>query len=894
LDFVHPEDASGALESLRALAQRSDAELGPLVFTWRLTRADGKQIKVEHTFSRTRTPSGPVLLGILQRALDDDPAYRKLLDSEARFRGLLSLSSDWYWEQDAEFRFTMFAGQRHDGLPSGASALIGKRRWDSPGEPIGTTWEEHIGLLEARKPFRDLILHRTAVFSEQPIIIRVHGDPVFDEYGKFLGYRGTASDITKEKRAELSIADAEARYRALVNVAPDGIVVLNEGVIEFANDTFIEMMRAQGPQAFIGRQMLDFIHPSYVEDVRERAARLMRQELRSDAFKERKLVRMDGTTLLAEMRGTIFTAEGRTLIQSIVRDISRYREIEDNLRKSEERFRDMAQAAGEYLWEVDAQGRYTYLSDRVVDVLGHTQDWLIGRRPMDFMPEEERQLVANWFSANAREGGFRNLEHRSITRSGETIWQRVSGVAIYDEQGQAAGFRGTGLDITLQKVSEQQVRRMATHDTLTGLPNRALLQDRLQQALSKSERDRLQVGVLFIDLDKFKRINDLLGHSSGDELLRQASRRLTEILRGQDTLCRIGGDEFVAIIENAGSRQELERTAARIIAVLTEEFFLTGGRFTVGASVGISMYPGDAQTPEELIRRADSAMYQAKKRGGGQSAVYSAELGPGTDERFRFEIELRRAITQREFRVHLQPIFDAQDGVLVGAEALIRWQHPERGLLPPGRFIPAAEAANLISTLGDWIINEVAEHLHEWYARTGQLIKVSVNVSVQQLATGLDFVEFLEGVVHRHQLPPECLVLEVTESLLVQSIDVVVSTLRAARELGMQVAMDDFGTGYSSLHVLRQLPIDTIKVDRAFVRYLERGAKDFAVLAAVIQLARALDLKVVAEGIEEPHQVELLRELGFDYMQGFYFAKPMPVEEFAARYVYTQTTSEQV
>jgi EAL domain-containing protein (putative c-di-GMP-specific phosphodiesterase class I) len=283
-------------------------------------------------------------------------------------------------------------------------------------------------------------------------------------------------------------------------------------------------------------------------------------------------------------------------------------------------------------------------------------------------------------------------------------------------------------------------------------------------------------------------------------------------------------------------------------------------------------------------------MYQAKKRGGGQTAVYSAELGPGTDERFRFEIELRRAITKNEFRVHLQPIFSAVDGKLTGAEALIRWQHPERGLLPPGRFIPAAEAANLISTLGDWIINEVAGHLRDWHQRTGQLIKVSVNVSVQQLATGLDFVEYLEDVVRRHQLPAECLVLEVTESLLVQSIDAVVSTLRAARNLGMQVAMDDFGTGYSSLHVLRHLPIDTIKVDRAFVRNLKREEKDFAVLAAVIQLARALDLKVVAEGVEEQHHLELLRELGFDQVQGFLFAKPMPVEEFAARYVFTTAT----
>lgn len=890
LDFVRPEDVAGARASLRDLAARDAAALGPAVFTWHLLRGDGKQIKVEHTFSRTDAARGLVLLGVLQRTLDDDPDYRALLDSEARFRGLLSLSSDWYWEQDAQYRFTMFAGQRHDGLPSGAPSLVGKRRWDSPGEPIGTTWAQHKAELEAHKPFRDLILHRTAVFSERPIIIRVHGDPVFDQHGAFLGYRGTASDVTKEKQAELSIAEAEARYRALVNVAADGIIVLNNGVMEFVNDTFVQMMQAVGPQEFLGRRILDFMHPAYVDDVRQRAEHLMRGGTHSDPFKERKLVRPDGSILVAEMRGTVFTSEGRVLIQSVVRDVSRYRQIEDELRKSEERFRDVAEAAGEFVWEIDAEGRYTYLSDRVTDVLGYAKQELLGKKSTDLIPADEVATVAGWFAARASEGSFRNLEHRSTTRRGEVIWLQVSGVALRDAEGELIGYRGTGLDITQQKLAEQQVRRLATHDALTGLPNRALLQDRLQHSLAKAERAATQVGVLFIDLDKFKRINDLLGHASGDELLRQAGRRLTEVLRGQDTLCRIGGDEFVAIIEPVETRSELERTGARIIAVLTEEFHLISGRFSVGASVGISVFPDDARTPEELIRRADAAMYQAKKRGGGQIAMYSAELGPGTDERFRFEIELRRAITQNEFRVHLQPIFDARDGSLAGAEALIRWQHPERGLLPPGRFIPAAEAANLISTLGDWIINEVARHLRDWYRNTGQRIKVSVNVSVQQLATGLDFVEYLEDVVRRNQLPPECLVLEVTESLLVQSLDAVVSTLRAARNLGIQVAMDDFGTGYSSLHVLRHLPIDTIKVDRAFVRNLQREEKDFAVLAAVIQLARALDLRVVAEGIEEAYQVDLLRELGFDQMQGYFFARPMPVEQFAQRYVYAEAT----
>ncbi len=885
LDFLRPEDRAAASASLAALAQRRDVQADAAAQRWTLLGADAHPVRIDHCFSHTVSAGPALLLGVLQRVLDDDPSYRKLLESEARFRGLLALSSDWYWEQDAQFRFTMFAGQRHDGLPRGAYSLLGLRRWDTPGEPIGMSWAEHIAQLEAHQPFRNLILHRTGVFSEHPIVISVHGDPVFDADGNFVGYRGIASDITKEQKAQLAIAEAEERYRALVNVAADGIIVLDNGVIEFVNDTFVQMMRAGGPEEFLGRSVADFVHPEYLESVHARSVGLMRGETHIDPFMERKLVRKDGTILVVEMRGATFASGGRMLIQSVVRDVSRYRQIEDDLRRSEERFRDMAEAAGEYVWEVDAEGHYTYLSDRVVDVLGYTKEELLGEKPTAFVPPEEHEAMAAWFAAHASQRDFRNLEHRSVTKSGEVIWQQVSAVAVRDGGGAVVGYRGTGLDVTQQKLSEQQARRLATHDALTGLPNRALLQDRLQHSLAKAERAATQLGVLFIDLDKFKRINDLLGHASGDELLRQAARRLTEVLRGQDTLCRIGGDEFVAVIEPVESRAELERTGARIIKALTEEFHLLSGRFSVGASVGISVFPEDAKTPEDLIRRADAAMYQAKQRGGGQCAVYSAELGPGTDERFRFEIELRRAIMQNEFRVHLQPIFDARDGALTGAEALIRWQHPERGLLPPGRFVPAAEAANLISALGDWLINEVARHLHQWHQATGKRIKVAVNVSVQQLATGLDFVDYLEEVVQRHQIPPECLVLEVTESLLVQSLDAVASTLRAARDLGMKVSMDDFGTGYSSLHLLRHLPIDTIKVDRAFVRNLKRDEKDFAVLAAVIQLARALELKVVAEGVEEQHHVELLRELGFDQVQGFLFARPMPVEEFSARYV---------
>jgi diguanylate cyclase (GGDEF)-like protein/PAS domain S-box-containing protein len=813
------------------------------------------------------------------------PLEQPMAEGEARFRALLALSSDWYWEQDAEFRFTMFAGQRNDGLPSGASALIGLRRWDTPGQPIGITWDEHIARLQAHKPFRDLVLHRTGVLSERPIIIRVHGDPMFDARGEFVGYRGIATDITKEKQAELAISEAETRYRSLVNIAPDGILVLDDGKIEFVNDTFVRMMHAQSAAHFLGRDVTEFIHPSYRASVVDRLGLLQHGEAPSDTFLERKLLRADGSVLLAELRGTVFRSGERALIQSVVRDVSRYRQIEDELRFSEQRFRDVAEAAGEYVWEIDTGLRYTYLSDRVSGVLGYTKQELLGKRPFDLMPADEPKAVRECFNSSSAEHGFSNLTHRAITKHGEIIWQQISCVGFRDANGALAGFRGTALNVTERRLAEAQVRRLATHDALTGLPNRTLLLDRLQQALAKSERDGTHVALMFIDLDKFKRINDLLGHSAGDELLRQAARRLSDVLRGEDTLCRIGGDEFVAMVDGFETREQLESIGARILTAIKREFHLTSGRFSVGASLGIALYPEDAREPEELLRRADAAMYQAKSKGGGQIALYSAYAGQGTDERFRFEIELRRAITKNEFRAHLQPLFDAASGALTSAEALIRWQHPERGLLPPGHFIPAAESANLISTLGDWMINHVVGQMHQWREQGRAPLPVSVNVSVQQLATGMDFVDYLDDVLTRYSVPAHWLVLEVTETLLVQSMDAVAGALNAARKLGVRVAMDDFGTGYSSLHLLRQLPIDIIKIDRAFVRDLCAGGKDLAVLAAVVQLARALELKIVAEGVEQAEQLALLRELGFDDVQGYLFAKPMPTEAFSTRYL---------
>ncbi|PWC76223.1 EAL domain-containing protein [Azospirillum sp. TSH64] len=433
-------------------------------------------------------------------------------------------------------------------------------------------------------------------------------------------------------------------------------------------------------------------------------------------------------------------------------------------------------------------------------------------------------------------------------------------------------------DIGEKRRAEQHIQYLAHFDALTGLPNRVLLYDRIAQALREGRRDGTKVAVLFIDLDRFKVINDSLGHSFGDEVLRSVARRLQAGLRESDTVGRLGGDEFLIVVRRVTEPKDAARVAEKVVAHLASPFAVGGQNFVVTPSIGISLYPDDADDPEGLIRCADIAMYHAKEQGRNGFRFVTREMGAKSRERLDLESALRQAIREGELFLVYQPQVDTLTGRIVGLEALVRWRHPEEGLILPGRFLPVAEETGLVLAMGDWVLSEACAQIRRWRARFGLSIPVAVNVSGAQFRDG-QLPVTVARALDANGLSGSELEIEVTESTLIDDIESAAATLAALKQRGVLIALDDFGTGYSSLSYLHRLPIDKLKIDRSFIHDLSTGASDASVPRAIVGLGRSLGLSVIAEGVETQEQLQLLRDLACESYQGFLFSRPIPAEE---------------
>jgi diguanylate cyclase (GGDEF)-like protein len=428
-------------------------------------------------------------------------------------------------------------------------------------------------------------------------------------------------------------------------------------------------------------------------------------------------------------------------------------------------------------------------------------------------------------------------------------------------------------------TARERARHLATHDQLTGLANRSLFHDRLAQAVAAARRGRQKLAVLFVDLDGFKSINDTLGHAVGDGLLRGIARRIASCLRESDTAARLGGDEFAVLLTNLGNELDAATVARKIVAALGEPLQFRQQSTTIRCSIGIATFPRDAQDAEALLKRSDTAMYHAKQRGGSRFDFYTEDMNAAIQRRVALEDRLRTALDQNEFIVHYQPQFDLTRGRIIGAEALLRWKHPELGLVSPGHFLPIAEETGLIVPIGDWILRTACEQNARWNREGHRGLRVSVNVSSQQfLEPGL--ADVVKSALDQSGLAPISLELEITESSLLRDVEVTVNTLRRLKDLGVRLAIDDFGTGYSSLAYLKRLPIDVLKIDQSFVRALTTDPADATITQTIVQLAAGLNLTTIAEGVETLEQLLLLGSYGCSRMQGFLFGKPVPREIF--------------
>jgi diguanylate cyclase (GGDEF)-like protein/PAS domain S-box-containing protein len=561
-----------------------------------------------------------------------------------------------------------------------------------------------------------------------------------------------------------------------------------------------------------------------------------------------------------------------------VADIDDRRRAESALREAQARLRDAAEASGEYAWEVDAAWRYRFVSERVEAVLGYRPAELLGRAPQALMPPGEARVVEAWLESHAPEGrAFRDLVHRVLTQAGRVVWLSVSAVPVRDAAGRFAGYRGTAADITPRKEAEARIEYLATRDPLTGLANRVLLADLGAQAIVQAARARSHLAALFIDLDRFKLVNESLGHAAGDALLGELAARLAT-LAGADTLARLSGDDFV-LLHAVRVPEEAAGLAQRIASLLARAFTLEGRTLNVGASIGIALYPNDARDFPELVRSAEAAMYHAKEAGRGTFRFYSPLLHERSARRLALENGLHAALARGELVLHWQPVVRGRRR-LVGAEALVRWRHPERGLLLPDEFVPLAEECGLIRAVGEWTLERAASQAGAWQRAAPGRSFFALNVSAAELVQGEAYIRRVAAALAANALPASCLELEVTERVLVSSLEENIATLARLGALGVRVAIDDFGTGYSSLAYLRQLPAHKLKIDRSFLGAIDRRAADEAIVRAIVTLARTLGISVAAEGVESGAQLARLLALGCEEWQGHHFSAPLEAAGF--------------
>ena len=677
--------------------------------------------------------------------------------------------------------------------------------------------------------------------------------------------------INARKDTEDNRAEEQVRFQAhLLDEVGQAIMAIDlEGRTIYWNRA-AEELYGWSKEEVINQTLGDFL---VSEDLREWAA-VIRSELREGKTWSGEFVvqRKDGTTFPAMFTNTPVHDERGNVVGmvGVSADVTERKRAEERLKESERRLQTVISNAPVVLFALDQEGVIILSEGKGLEALGIRPGEVVGRSAFE-VPGDVPEVAEYVRRALGGEEVVGTLQF------GEVVFE-TSYVPLWGTGGEVVGVIGVGSDITEHWQAEKRLEYQAFHDSLTGLPNRQLFADRLEQALRRTRRRRggHKVAVVFMDLDNFKIVNDSLGHEMGDRLLVAVAQRLRGCLRPENTLTRFGGDEFTILIEEVKGASAAVRMAERIVEALEEPFALDGREFVITASIGIALGEVHSESPEELLRKADTAMYQAKENGSPKYEVFELSMYERVLERLELENNLRCALENEEFKVYYQPIINLQTGEVWGVEALVRWEHPKRGLLTPQQFVPVAEASDLIVPIGRWVLEEACKQAKEWLREHPRIrpLVVCVNFSARQLQHP-ECVQTVEEVLWKTGLEPGSLCLEITESAYVRATASQILSLERLKGLGMRISIDDFGTGYSSLSYLKQLPADTLKLDKSFIAEIRENVKDRAIVSSITNLANALGMGVVGEGVESEGQAEQLKEMGCELAQGYHFARPL-------------------
>ncbi|MHB1511050.1 MAG: bifunctional diguanylate cyclase/phosphodiesterase [Acidimicrobiales bacterium] len=860
---------------LADLASRQDVE--PYITDYR--RPDGDVLQLSVTAVPLVYPEDRAA-GLTVIARDLTPlrvAMAELAARDSRYRTMVETTHEGIAIVDTNFQVSFANARLADMVGYGTDRLVGNsaRAFLFP-EDLPKVLEMVARRRQGISEGNELRLrHRdgTAVWA------LIESSPIPDETGQAQSLV-MFTNITGRKAAELALREREALFRGHFEHVAVGIARSRlDGTLLEVNPA---MCRITGYVAddLVGRSITDFIHP---EDREASTKTVRRVSVGVDGWAEfgTRCIHRDGHVLHVHITLSVVPGPDGApgYLAAVVQDVTEAVVALDSLRRSEETLRLLADNAQDLIfrYRFGPQPGFDYASPALESLYGYRlEDFPADSDPMrQLLGETQAEAVLAALSSG--HASVAPLTVKIAHKDGREIWSEARASAIVDDTGQMVGIEAIVRDISERKAVEDQLAHQALHDPLTGLANRALLSDRIAQALARLERQDGVAAVLFLDLDGFKLVNDSLGHALGDELLKRVADRLRAAARSADSVARLGGDEFVVLCENLFDATEAMPLAERLLQGLATPFDIDGHQLFVSASIGVATSP--AGDPDAILRDADAAMYQAKKSGRNRCAAFTASLHEQTSRRLRLASELHGALERGEFRLHYQPLLSLESGEVTALEALLRWQHPAEGLLLPDEFITVAEDAGLIADIGAWVLIEACADAARW-ARHRSDLSICVNVSAHQLADEL--IGQVTAALSGSGLSASRLVLEVTESAVMANAKAGILVLKRVRDLGVRISVDDFGTGYSSLAYLQQLPVDELKIDRAFIQRLAGTGADTAIVTSIIDLAHAIGLHAVAEGVETVAQASAVRTLGCDSGQGYLWSQPVGPESVPA------------